>query len=114
MEPTWDEYVDPLVASCMEWEGDMSENEMLAEIPYQTRIQGKWVGPVITAPSEATITAPTLTSRAQVSTTIACSPNINCALEGVTLVMVADTQVSITYSAKGTKKFTAWSRTVTN
>lgn len=80
----------------------------------QTRVDGNWVAPVITAPGELILTTPTLISGAKVSTTIACSPSINCALEGATLMMVADTQVSITYSAKGTKKFTAWSHTVTN
>lgn len=80
----------------------------------QPHIQGEWVAPVIAVPGEVTLTTPTLTSGAKVSTTIACSPSANCALEGATLMMVADTQVSITYSAKGTKKFTAWSHTVTN
>lgn len=80
----------------------------------QTRVQGDWVAPVITAPGEVTITAPTLISGVKLSTTIACSPSANCTLEGSTLKLAADTQVSITYSAKGTKKFTAWSRTVAN
>jgi hypothetical protein len=35
---TWDQFVEPVAASCMEWVGDLSEEQMLAELLYQREV----------------------------------------------------------------------------
>jgi hypothetical protein len=70
-------------------------------------VTGSWSAPALHAGSN-TITVPHLTSGANVTVTVGCSPSAGCALAGSTLDIAEGTRVTVTWSAPSRPGFTAW------
>jgi len=76
-----------------------------------TEIVGGWTPPVVN-PGTVSLRAPQLSSDANVTLTVACSPSANCVINGDQLTMTEGTQVTVTYRAKATNTHTAWATTI--
>ncbi len=79
-----------------------------------TEIARSWTPPTLLNPGTVSLRAPKLSSGQQVTLTVACSPSVNCVMNGDQLTFGEGTQVTVTYSAKASKTHTAWSKTISN
>ncbi len=82
-------------------------------IKKETRSAQSWTPPVLN-PGMVSLRAPQLTSGVKVSVTVACSPSTGCVINGDQLTFSEGTQVTVTYSAKATDTYKAWSKTISN
>ncbi len=82
-------------------------------VKKETRSAQPWTPPVLN-PGTVSLRAPQLTSGVKVNVTVACSPSVNCVMNGDQLTFGEGTQVTVTYSAKASKTHTAWSTTISN
>ena len=78
-----------------------------------TEVVGGWTPPVVN-PGTVSLRAPQLNSDANVTLTVACSPSVNCAINGDQLTITEGTQVTVTYRAKATSTHTAWGTTISS
>jgi len=76
-----------------------------------TEIVGGWTPPVVN-PGTVSLRAPQLSSDANVTLTVACSPSANCVINGDQLTINEGTHVTVTYRAKATNTHTAWATTI--
>jgi hypothetical protein len=76
-----------------------------------TQTLGGWTPPALN-PGTVSLRAPQLSSDANVTLTVACSPSANCVINGDQLTMTEGTQVTVTYRAKATSTHTAWATTI--
>jgi len=72
-----------------------------------SQVVGGWTPPVVN-PGTVSLRAPQLTSGQRVTLTVACSPSVNCVINGDQLTITEGTQVTVTYRAKATSTHTAW------
>jgi cytoskeletal protein RodZ len=72
-----------------------------------TQVVGGWTAPVVN-PGTVSLRAPQISSGQRVTLTVACSPSVNCVINGDQLTMTEGTQVTVTYRAKATSTHTAW------
>ncbi len=82
-------------------------------VKKMTDVNGSWTPPV-SNPGTVSLRAPQLTSDVKVSVTVACSPSVNCVINGDQLTFSDGTEVTVTYRAKATDTHTAWSKTISN
>ncbi len=82
-------------------------------VKKETDATRSWTPPVLN-PGTVSLRAPQLTSGVKVSVTVACSPSVNCVINGDQLTFSEGTQVTVTYSAKATATHRAWSKTISN
>jgi hypothetical protein len=71
-----------------------------------TQVVGGWTPPVVN-PGTVSLRAPQITSGQRVTLTVACSPSVNCVINGDQLTITEGTQVTVTYRAKATSTHTA-------
>jgi len=76
-----------------------------------TETVGGWTPPVLN-PGTVSLRAPKITSGQRVTLTVACSPSVNCAINGDQLTINEGTHVTVTYRAKATSTHTAWATTI--
>jgi len=76
-----------------------------------TEVVGGWTPPVVN-PGVVSLRAPQLSSEANVTLTVACSPSANCFINGDQLTMTEGTHVTVTYRAKATNTHAAWATTI--
>ena len=72
-----------------------------------TQVVGGWTAPVVN-PGTVSLRAPQISSGQRVTLTVACSPSVNCVINGDQLTITEGTQVTVTYRAKATSTHTAW------
>ena len=77
----------------------------------KTEVAGGWTPPILT-PGTVTLRAPQLSSDANVTLTVACSPSANCVINGDQLTINEGTNVTVTYRAKAASTHTAWAKTI--
>ncbi len=82
-------------------------------VKKETDVARSWTPPVLN-PGTVSLRAPNLTSGVKVNVTVACSPSVNCVINGDQLTFSEGTQVTVTYSAKATDTYKAWSKTISN
>ncbi len=82
-------------------------------VKKETDVARSWTPPVLN-PGTVSLRAPKLSSGQQVTLTVACSPSVNCVINGDQLTFSEGTRVTVTYSAKATDTHTAWSTTIRN
>jgi type II secretory pathway pseudopilin PulG len=76
-----------------------------------TQVVGGWTPPVVN-PGTVSLRAPQITSGQNVTITVACSPSVNCVINGDQLAITEGTQVTVTYRAKATSTHRAWTTTI--
>ena len=76
-----------------------------------TQVAGGWTPPVVN-PGRVLLRAPKITSGQRATLTVACSPSVNCAINGDQLTITEGTHVTVTYRAKATSTHTAWATTI--
>ncbi len=99
----------PAVKTSMDVQGVQSPRAVKKE----TVVARPWTPPVLN-PGTVSLRAPKLSSGQQVTLTVACSPSVNCVINGDQLTFSEGTQVTVTYSAKATDTHKAWSKTISN
>ncbi len=82
-------------------------------VKKETDVARSWTPPVLN-PGTVSLRAPKLTSGVKVGVTVACSPSVNCVINGDQLTFSEATRVTVTYSAKATSTHKAWSTTISN
>ncbi len=82
-------------------------------VKKETDVARSWTPPVLN-PGTVSLRAPKLSSGQQATLTVACSPSVNCVINGDQLTFSEGTQVTVTYSAKATATHRAWSKTISN
>ncbi len=82
-------------------------------VKKETDVVRSWTPPVLN-PGTVSLRAPKLSSGQQVTLTVACSPSTGCVINGDQLTFGEGTQVTVTYSAKATDTYKAWSTTISN
>ncbi len=83
-------------------------------VKKETDVVGSWTPPTLLNPGTVLLRAPQLSSGVKVSVTVACSPSVNCVINGDQLTISDGTRVTVTYTAKATDTHTAWSTTISN
>jgi outer membrane biosynthesis protein TonB len=78
-----------------------------------TQVVGGWTAPVVN-PGTVSLRAPQISSGQRVTLTVACSPSVNCVINGDQLTITEGTQVTVTYRAKATGTHRAWTTTIRN
>jgi len=76
-----------------------------------TEVVGGWTPPVVN-PGTVSLRAPQLSSGQRVALTVACSPSANCVINGDQLTINEGTHVTVTYRAKATNTYRAWTTTI--
>jgi outer membrane biosynthesis protein TonB len=76
-----------------------------------TQVVGGWTAPVVN-PGTVSLRAPQISSGQRVTLTVACSPSVNCVINGDQLTITEGTQVTVTYRAKATGTHRAWTTTI--
>ncbi len=82
-------------------------------VKKETDVVGSWTSPMLN-PGTVLLRAPQLTSGVRVNVTVACSPSVNCVINGDQLTFSEGTRVTVTYSAKATSTHKAWSTTISS
>ncbi len=82
-------------------------------VKKETDVVRSWTPPVLN-PGTVLLRAPKLSSDVKVDVTVACSPSVNCVINGDQLTFSEGTRVTVTYSAKATDTYKAWSTTIGN
>ncbi len=83
-------------------------------VKKETDVVGSWTPPTLLNPGTVLLRAPQLSSGVKVSVTVACSPSVNCVIDGDQLTISDGAHVTVTYTAKATDTHTAWSTTISN
>ncbi len=99
----------PTVKASMDAQGVQAPRAVKKE----TDAARSWTPPVLN-PGTVSLSAPQLSSGVKVNVTVACSPSVNCVINGDQLTFSEGTRVTVTYSAKATSTHKAWSTTISN
>ncbi len=83
-------------------------------VKKETDVARSWTPPTLLNPGTVSLRAPKLTSGVKASVTVACSPSTGCVMSGDQLTFSEGTRVTVTYSAKATDTYKAWSTTIRN